>query len=194
MNADGLTVVAILYWLALAGWFGAVFFVVMSAATVHRTVEEADPTLPTVLSFNLEGRHAALLGGRIVGDLLGRLWTIELLAMAMLGIATIAEWLLVFRDGRDVLLPAVRTVLLAAAAGAAWYGNRVLRARAERHRSRYVEVADDPEASEEAAGQFNRDQADASSLLMVELAMLAGVVLFAAIGLGVPAASVVTLT
>ncbi len=192
MNPDGLTVIAIVYWLALAGWFGSVLFVVASAATVHRVVEEADPTLPTVLSVNLEGRHAALLGGRIVGDLLGKLWTIEVVAIVMLALATVGEWLLVLRDDGNTLLPMVRALLLVVASAAAVYGNKVLRARAEKHRARYVEVADEPEAAEESAEQFNRDQAEASSMLLLELGALAGLVLFAAIGIGVAGTTVMT--
>jgi hypothetical protein len=185
VNPDGLTVIAIFYWLALAAWFGSVLFVAATTAIIHRTVEEADPTLPTVLSVNLEGRHAALLGGRIVGDLLSRLWTIEVLAMLVLAITTLGEWLYVLNGGRDVLLPAVRTVLLVAAGVAAWYGNRHLRSKAEAHRDQYVEVADDPEASQAEAEQFNAAQANASSMLVFELGALAGLVLFTAIGLGV---------
>ena len=193
MQPTALTLVAIVYWLALAAWFGATLFVVVASPIIHRAVEKADPTLPTVLSVNLDGAHAALLGGDIVGDLLRRLWTFELYATIAMAVAQVGEWVITLQGGGDVLLPAVRTALLIAAGLVAAYGARVLRPRAESHRERYVEVADDPEAAEEAAASFNRDQVEVSSLLLVELFALAGLVFFAAIGLGVAAGRTIVL-
>ncbi len=178
---------AILYWFALAAWFGATLFLVLAVPIIHAAVERADPTLPTVLSVNLDGRHSALLGGQIVDDLLKRLWPIELVAMVAMTFAQLGEWIVILNNGGDILLPAVRTGLLVIAAVVAGYGSRVVRPRAAGHRERYVEVADDLEAAAEAAEAGNRDQGEIMSLLTMELFALAGLVLFAAIGLGVAA-------
>src|SRR3954469_4279890 len=59
-----------IYWIALSAWLGGGVFVAMAAPVIFRTVREADPTLPKVLSVNMEGQHATLLAGTIVGDLL----------------------------------------------------------------------------------------------------------------------------
>src|SRR6476646_1861799 len=89
----------ILYWLALATWFGGVLFIAIAAPIIFRTVRESDPMLPTVLSVNLEGQHGTLLAGSIVANLLAALVRIELACAAAAGVAIVAQWFLVERDG-----------------------------------------------------------------------------------------------
>ena len=62
-RADLFQLVQIVYWLALATWFGGVLFVAIAAPAVFRTVRENNPVLPHVLSVNLEGQHGTLLAG-----------------------------------------------------------------------------------------------------------------------------------
>src|SRR3954454_21167129 len=64
-SSDLYQIVQIVYWLALATWFGGVLFVAISAPVILRTVRENNPILPHVLSVNLEGQHATLLAGSI---------------------------------------------------------------------------------------------------------------------------------
>ena len=47
------TFMQILYWLALATWFGGLLFIAVAAPVIFRTIHESDPILPTVLSVNL---------------------------------------------------------------------------------------------------------------------------------------------
>ena len=180
-----MSVVSIAYWLALAAWFGSTLFVTVVAPRVHRVVREADPTLPTVLSVNLEGQHATLLGGRIVGDLLAALWRVELACLAAMGVAQGAEWLIALTGDYDLIPPLVRTALLALAGATAVYGGRVARPRASAARDEYVEHADDPDVANAALDRLDRLARDATSALNAELIVLAGLVLFAAVGLGV---------
>ena len=49
-----------LYWLALSAWLGGTAFIMIIVPVVFRTVREYDPTLPTVLSVNLDGAHQLL--------------------------------------------------------------------------------------------------------------------------------------
>ena len=63
----------IVYWLALATWFGGVVFVALSAPVVFNTVRQSNPILPRVLSVNVEDQHATLLDGTIVGNLIAPL-------------------------------------------------------------------------------------------------------------------------
>src|SRR5580704_19328585 len=60
-----LDLVQVVYWLALSTWFGGVLFIAAAAPVIIKTVKDADPLLPTVLSVNLEGQHGTLLAGGI---------------------------------------------------------------------------------------------------------------------------------
>src|SRR6478672_9772072 len=76
--------IQIAYWLALSTWFGGVLFVAVSWQVIFRTVREANPVLPTVLSVNLEGQHGTLLAGTIVADIIAMLTRIQLVCAAAL--------------------------------------------------------------------------------------------------------------
>src|SRR5579871_6169371 len=84
--------VQIFYWLALATWFGGVLFISVAAPVIFRTVRESDPTLPTVLSVNLEGQHATLLAGSIVANLLATMMRVQLACAALLVLAFVGQW------------------------------------------------------------------------------------------------------
>src|SRR4051812_8518310 len=100
----------ILYWLALATWFGGVLFVAVAAPIIFRTVREANPVLPGVLSVNLEGQHGTLLAGSIVGDLLGTLNRVQLACAAALFITIIGQWALSDHAGSKAIVLIVRSV------------------------------------------------------------------------------------
>ena len=70
--------IQIIYWLALATWFGAVLFIAVAAPIIMRTVRENNPILTNILSVNLEGQHGTLLGGSIVGRIMNILFPVEL--------------------------------------------------------------------------------------------------------------------
>jgi hypothetical protein len=180
-----LTLVAIVYWLALAAWFGAAVFIAMAAPVIHRVTREADPTLPMVLSVNLDGQHSSLLGGRLVGELLSLLTRVELWCGVTLVVAQAGEWMLTFVYGYDPVLPFIRTGLLALAGGMAVYAGRSLRPKASAARQEYVDHADEPDVANDALDRFERLGRDVVAVLMIELVALAGLVLFAAIGLGI---------
>jgi len=74
----------ILYWLALATWFGGVLFIALAAPIIFRTVREANPIMTSVLSVNLEGQHGTLLAGTIVANLLQRLMWLEMVCAGTL--------------------------------------------------------------------------------------------------------------
>lgn len=171
-------VIQIAYWLALSTWFGGVLFVAIAAPIIFRTVREADPTLPRVLSVNLEGQHATLLAGTIVANLISTLFTIELLCAGVLLFAILGQWFFVDRTGMDLLLPLVRTALFLGAVGFVLYDWRVLWPRIIRYRDEYIEHADEPEVANPAKDQFDRYQQDSVRLLSIVLAMLLGLILF----------------
>src|SRR5688572_4108513 len=77
-------VLQIIYWLALSTWFGSVLFIAIAAPIIMRSVREANPVLPSILSVNLEGQHGTLLGGGIVGNIMNLLVPVQMACAAAL--------------------------------------------------------------------------------------------------------------
>ena len=124
-------VVQLFYWLALSTWFGGVLFVALAAPVVFRTVRESNPILTDVLSVNLEGQHGTLLAGSIVGELLRRMVTVELICAGVLVLTAIIQpFVIDVSQGSDVLssnqtAAILRALLILAAASIVVYGWRV---------------------------------------------------------------------
>jgi hypothetical protein len=170
------TIVQIVYWLALATWFGGVLFIAVAAPIIFRTVRESDPTLPAVLSVNMEGQHATLLAGSIVANLLRTLLRLQLICGAAILLALIGQWALLYPAQLYSLV--IRTALYLAAVMLAVYDWRVVSPRIYSYRQQYIDNADEPEIANPAKEQFDRYHNESVTLLMVELAVLLGLVLF----------------
>ncbi|HEX5244643.1 MAG TPA: hypothetical protein VFW23_15370, partial [Tepidisphaeraceae bacterium] len=156
--------IQLFYWLALATWFGGVAFVAMSVPVIFRTVGENDPTLPTVLSVNLEGEHSSLLAVSIITNLLSMLTRVELGCAVLLFLTLIGQWVLL-RDLQLGLL-ILRSCLFVGAAGIALYDWRFVTPRIIKHRNEYIEHADEPEVAEAAKQQFNRYHRESITILL----------------------------
>ncbi len=170
------TIVQIFYWLALATWFGGVMFVTVAAPIIFRTIRESDPTLPTVLSVNLEGQHGTLLAGSIVANLLAVLVRVQLICAAVLVVCLIAQWILLTQLGLLIL----RTCLIVIAGGLLLYDWRVVTPGIFRLRQEYIDHADEPEIANPAKDQFDHYHRESITVLMVQLFALLGLVLFSA--------------
>lgn len=170
-------IVQIVYWLALATWFGGVLFVAMSAPVIFRIIRENQPVLPTVLSVNLENQHATLLAGSIVAELLSMLRRMEFTCAIALMIAIVGQWLI---DPQHILTSAVRSALYLAAVGFAFYDWRFVAPRIREYRAEYIEHADEPEVANPAKEQFDRYHREGVTVLSVILFLLLGMVLFSA--------------
>ena len=182
----------ILYWLGLATWFGSAVFVVVAAPIVFRTVREGDPTLPTVLSVNLEGQHSDLLAGGIVSNLLSALTRLAYACAAIMALGLAVEWVLVANGGVNWTLPLLRTALFIAAVGLAVYDGRVVRPKVEQARQDYVDNADDPDLANPAKDRFDHFGREAVLVLQLLLFVLLGLVLFSGIGLAQRGAQIIT--
>jgi hypothetical protein len=167
--------VQIVYWLALSTWFGGVLFIALSAPVILRTVRESDPTLPMVLSVNLEGQHSTLLGGTIVSNLVAMLLRIELACAGVLVLTIIAQWAMHVQDWPMAF---VRTALFVAAVALVVYDWRVVWPRITQSRQEYIDHADEPEVANPARTQFNRYQRETLVLLMSVVTLLLGVIIF----------------
>jgi hypothetical protein len=177
-RADLFQLVQIVYWLALATWFGGVLFVAIAAPVVFRTVRENNPVLPHVLSVNLEGQHGTLLAGSIVGSLIARLARLQLVCGGVLVAALVAHLFVANVQGANGTAAIIRTALLLAAAGVALYDGWLVWPRLWRHRQEFIDHADEPEVANPAKDEFDRGQRRSVTLLMAVLFLLLGVILF----------------
>lgn len=168
----------IVYWLALATWFGGVLFVALAAPVIFSTVREANPVLPGVLSVNLDGQHGTLLAGSIVGSLLKRLGQVEIGCAAVLLVMLILQPLIVDVHETNLTAYILRVVLFAVAAVAAAYDRWVLWPRIWKLRQEYLDHADEPEIANRAKDEFDRLHATSVTLLSGVLFLLLGVILF----------------
>jgi hypothetical protein len=168
----------IVYWIALATWFGGVLFIAVAAPIIFRTVKESNPIIPSVLSVNLEGQHGNLLAGTIVANLISQLVRVEVICAGGLVVGLIGQWALSDVAGQNWLMPMLRTAMAVAAVALAVYDWRVLWPKINRYRDEYIDHADEPEVANPANDQFNHYQRESELLLRVRLALLLGLVLF----------------
>ncbi|MEL7238746.1 MAG: hypothetical protein AAGK78_07775, partial [Planctomycetota bacterium] len=174
-------------WLALAIWFGGGVFIAIAAPIIFRTVRDADPTLPRVLSVNLDTQHATLLGGEIVSKLLTGLGKITVACAIAMFLALAGMWGVAILESADLdrsvdtgaLL--VQTVLFVAATVVAFYSAFNVRQKAQQSRELYIADADDPEQAEQLQDSFERAQNETVMLLQIEVFVLLGLVAFSAL-------------
>ena len=167
--------VQIIYWMALATWFGGVLFLAISAPIIFRTVGESNPVLPHVLSVNLEGQHSTLLAGTIVGNLIHRLMRVELACAAALAVTIAVQWA---KNWQEHPAAMVRTGLFVTAVLLAAYDALVIWPQISKHRRQYIDHADEPEIANPAREQFDRYHRRSVLLLMILLTLLLGMIVF----------------
>jgi hypothetical protein len=172
--------VQIIYWISLSTWFGGVLFIAVAAPVIFRTVKEANPILPSVLSVNLEGQHASLLAGSIVANLLKQLVQIELICAGGLLLALVGQWWVTDTSGQHWLLPLLRGAMYLAAVGVVLYDWLNLSPKIEGARDLYVEHADEPDVANPAKDEFDRLHRESVNLLFVRVALLLAMILFSA--------------
>jgi hypothetical protein len=170
--------VQILYWIALATWFGGALFVAVAAPVIFRTVREHDPLLPRVLSVNLEGQHGTLLAGAIVANILRQLTTLQLVCAGSLILLNIVQWFIIDLTDHNATAAVIRSALIAAAAGVVLYDWRVVSPQIEAHRKEYIEHADEPEIANPAKEAFDREHRFSVMMLQALLFLLLGLILF----------------
>lgn len=170
--------IQVLYWLALSTWFGGVLFIAIAAPVIFRTIGDADPTLPRVLSVNLEGQHGTLLAGSIVANLLGTIVWIEIGCAGALAASMIAQLFFIDVGGRNLFLPLMRGALLLAGAALVIYDWRIVWPKVQKYRQEYIDHADEPDIANPAKDQFDRYHAESVGVLRNILFILLGIILF----------------
>lgn len=171
--------VQVIYWLALATWFGGVLFVAISAPVIFRTVRDARPRLPAVLSANLDEQHGSLLAGSIVGAILNALVKVELACAAALLVTQVGQWTLADTATSDQWFAAiVRSALFVAATGIVVHDWLILWPRIVMLRHQYIDHADEPDLANPAREQFDACHRLSVTLMSVKLFLLLGMILF----------------
>ena len=177
-RADLFQLVQIVFWLALATWFGSVLFVAVAAPVVFRTIRDSNPVLPHVLSVNLEGQHGTLLAGEIIGNILARLARLQLVCAGLLLLSFVTHFFVADLGGANQTAAIIRTALYLAAAGLALYDAYALWPQVWKHRKEFIDHADEPEVANPAKDRFDAGQRRSLALLMTVLFLLLGVILF----------------
>jgi len=171
-------IVQMIYWLLLSAWFGLVLFGAMASPVVFRTVQDADPTLPTVLSVNLDGQHGTLLAMTINAQILSRLLWIQLVCAGGLLVALAIQWVLNSRLESAIFMNALRSAIYLAAVGLLVYGWRSVWPRMATQRQVYIDNADDPEIALPARDQLTRLYRESEIVQLALATVLSALILF----------------
>ena len=165
-------------WAALSTWFGGALFLAVASGVIFRVHRDADPTLPRVLSVNIESDHASLLSAEVVSGI-DRVYSLIGLVCAAVIVLLLVVRSIVEPDGNGVRLVVGVVVLFGSILTA--YQGRSLRPRIERARLDYIAHADDPEQSADARSRFNRFSREYLNVLMLQIAVLLAAILFSAV-------------
>jgi hypothetical protein len=169
-----------LYWSGLATWFGGVVFIAVAAPRVFRIVREQDPTLPTVLSVNLNSQHSELLASMIVGRLMQAMTRVSLVGAVGVLLGLAGQALLLTLAGATLVQFVIRVCLFVLAAGALAYDWRSLSPKLFRYRQEYIDHADEPDVANAAKDQFDRLGRESVNVLFFQTLLLLGLILFSA--------------
>ncbi len=170
-----------LYWLALSTWFGCVLISAIVPPIIFRKIAEADPTLPRVLSVNLDKQHSTLLAGDVVSEILHTLFRLEWICAIGFFFPLVGKWFYVDRSGGKIVLPLMVTALYVLAVAFLFYGSRVVWPKVIEHRTKYLEHADEPDIANAELDQFDRYSGELSSVVRNMLFALLGTLLFSTV-------------
>ena len=174
------------YWLALSLWFGGSALLLLAVPGVLATVRDADPTLPGAINVDLEGQHAALLGGGVLEALRAVLLRAALPCAVAVAATLAAEWVLLLRGGDAgpaLLSQGIKTALFVAASGVLVYDWRFVGPKAAAARAAVMTAIRRPEGLDAARDGFERAHAESLLALQVGVAVLLGLVLFSGFAL-----------
>jgi hypothetical protein len=168
----------VLYWLALSTWFGGVLFIAVAAPVIFRTITEADPTLPRVLSVNLDKQHSTLLAGSVVANLLNLLVRVQLVCAGVLLLTMIVQWMFIDRTGLPLRFAILRSAMYLGAVVLVIYDWQIVWPRVKQFRQEYIDHADEPDIANPAKENFDRYHDTSVTVLLIILSLLLGIILF----------------
>lgn len=168
------------YWIGLASWFGGAVFIAITAPLIFRTIREHDPTLPTVLSVNLDSQHSTLLGSTIVGRMMQTLNRAAIFFAVAIVLGLIGQAMILRPFGATLVQLVIRASLFAFAAGTLFYDWKWLSPRLFAQREYFIENADNPDIANPAKEQFERLSRESVNVLFLQTLLLLGLILFSA--------------
>src|SRR5215216_6646884 len=169
------------YWIALSIWFGGLMFVAIIWPIIYRTIAEADPTLPTVLSVNLEKSHGSLLAGNIVANILRLFSTIQIGCAAALLVMLLGQWGVMDLSPRNKLHAIIRTVIFVVATAIVLYDRYGFWPKLMQHRQTYIDHADEPDIANPAKDEFDKYQGEEMRLLFFQIILLSLMMIFSGV-------------
>lgn len=168
------------YWLALAGWFACVLSSAVIPPVVFRAIREADPTLPRVLSVNLDTQHSTLLAGDVVRAILSVFFGLQTVCCAAFLPALISKWFLVDLSGQKIFFPIIVSGLYLFSAAFMIYGRWVVWPKVLKHRKKYLDQADHPDIANAELDLFDRYSNELYSVVRNLLFATIGMLIFSA--------------
>jgi hypothetical protein len=165
------------YWAALSVWLGLTLSTLLRMPGLFRTMSEQDPTLPGVLSVNLDAQHATLLALRLIED---DLWLITRLGMVCAGvlvIGTTAHMVLTTETASMMIRSVIRAVAILAAVALALIVWFVAAPSSRSARLQYIAAADDTETALPARQRLETaHRRQVAAVFALAMALLAAVV------------------
>ncbi|HEY0008631.1 MAG TPA: hypothetical protein VGB55_07900 [Tepidisphaeraceae bacterium] len=167
-----------LFWLTLASWFGSALVCAVAPPIILKAIHDADPTLPRVLSVNLDHQHSTLLAGTVVGEMLKIFFRVQLVCAAVLLPALAAKWFVTNLQGPAVVLPLMVTALYFAGLAFVLFGLLSVLPKVIAHRDKYIANADDPDIANPELDHFDRHSASMSGVVRNVLFIVLGMIVF----------------
>ena len=155
-------------------------FLAIAAPVIFRVIRESDPTLPTVLSVNLDHQHSTLLGSTIVGRLMQAVTRVGLGCAVIVFLGLVAQgFILKPPAGSPSLVQLIiRVSLFFLATSLLIYDWRVISPRLFHLRQEYIDHADNPDVANAAKDAFDRVSRESLNVLFLEILLLLGLILF----------------
>ena len=169
------------YWIALSVWFGGLLFISIIWPVIYRTIADADPTLPTVLSVNLEKSHGSLLSGNIMANILRMFSKIQLGCSATLLVMLLAQWGVIDLSRQNKIHAIIRSALFLAAAAVVVYERYGVWPKLMKERQTYLDHADEPDVANPAKDQFDKYQSEEMWLLFFQIVLLSLMMMFSGV-------------
>ncbi len=166
------------YWLVLATWFGSLVFIAVAWPIIVQVVREEDPTLPRVLSVNVDHDHASLLAGTIVGAIIRQIGLAQLCCAGALLLMLVLQWFVMNDNWHNRVAGIARCSFFVGAAVMLAYDRRVVWPKAWKAREQFIENADDPEKANIYREQFIQLQRESVRLIFFQLVLLSLVIVF----------------
>lgn len=141
-------------------------------------MRDQDPTLPKVLSVNIDGDHGALLSIHLFTKLSRLMTALGIVCATMVAFGLAGQIAFGERVGPRFIEWIVRTGLFLASVGVVVYDRLAVTPKLSSAIASYIDQADDPEATRENREKVIRNYHEATAVLGALTCTLGGIILF----------------